>query len=206
MIATRYLYLARHGEALPDESGLTDRGRRQAELLGDRLRDIPFTAVHHGPLPRAAQTAQLIASRLTAAPTPSAAEPAGDYPPYLPAEGDLPAEHAAVVTRVLEHYGSQELARGPELAREALARFTGPVAGGRDSYELLVTHNFLIGWLVRHAMDAPPWRWAGLNHGNAALTVIRYAPGRLASVLTYNDAGHLPEDLRWTGLPPELHP
>lgn len=28
--ATRYLYLARHGEALPDESGLTEAGRRQA--------------------------------------------------------------------------------------------------------------------------------------------------------------------------------
>ncbi|MGQ4426862.1 histidine phosphatase family protein, partial [Streptomyces violaceoruber] len=32
--ATRYLYLARHGEAVPDESGLTDAGRRQAALLG----------------------------------------------------------------------------------------------------------------------------------------------------------------------------
>lgn len=27
--ATRYLYLARHGEAAPDENGLTDAGRRQ---------------------------------------------------------------------------------------------------------------------------------------------------------------------------------
>ncbi len=50
--ATRYLYLVRHGEALPDESELAEGGRRQATLLGERLRDVPFAAVHHGPLPR----------------------------------------------------------------------------------------------------------------------------------------------------------
>ncbi|NEE43221.1 histidine phosphatase family protein, partial [Streptomyces sp. SID8455] len=37
--ATRYLHLVRHGEATPDESGLTANGRRQATLLGRRLRD-----------------------------------------------------------------------------------------------------------------------------------------------------------------------
>jgi hypothetical protein len=67
----------------------------------------------------------------------------------------------------------------------------------------VVTHNFLIGWLVRQAMDAPRWRWLSLNHCNAALTVIRYAPGRPSSVLVYNDMQHLPADLRWTGFPVE---
>lgn len=54
-------------------------------------------------------------------------------------------------------------------------------------------------------MHAPKWRWLGLNHGNAALTVIRYTPGRPASVLVSNDMRHLPAELRWTGFPPELH-
>lgn len=49
--ATRYLHLLRHGEATPDESGLTGNGRRQAALLGHRLRGVPFAADHHGPLP-----------------------------------------------------------------------------------------------------------------------------------------------------------
>jgi probable phosphoglycerate mutase len=34
---THFLYLARHGEASPDESTLTSDGRRQALLLGRRL-------------------------------------------------------------------------------------------------------------------------------------------------------------------------
>ncbi|MGW1400512.1 histidine phosphatase family protein [Streptomyces sp. NPDC002405] len=54
--ATRYLYLARHGEASADETTLTESGRRQASLLGERLRDTPVSAIHHGPLPRARQT------------------------------------------------------------------------------------------------------------------------------------------------------
>jgi len=83
-------------------------------------------------------------------------------------------------------------------------QLTGPVAGDTDRHELVVTHNFLVAWLVRQALDAPAWRWLGLNFGHAALTVIRYAPGLPPSLLTYNDMSHLPPQLRWTGFPPEL--
>ncbi|CAO0828507.1 hypothetical protein SMICM17S_00501 [Streptomyces microflavus] len=82
---------------------------------------------------------------------------------------------------------------------------TGPVDGEEDRHELVVTHNFLVAWLVRDAMFAPKPRWLGLNHANAALTVIRYPPDRPASILLANDMRHLPADLRWTGFPPEQH-
>ncbi|NUV51307.1 histidine phosphatase family protein, partial [Streptomyces sp. CAI-78] len=67
-----------------------------------------------------------------------------------------------------------------------------------------VTHAFLAAWLVRDALDAPAWRWIGLNHANTGLTVLRYTPGRPAALMLFNDLGHLPEELRWTGFPPEL--
>lgn len=202
--AARHLYLARHGEASPDESTLTAAGRRQAVLLGQRLRHAPVTAVHHGPLPRAEQTARLIHEQLVGAPPPQASEPAGDYIPYLPQRDELPPESADAMLDRLSRFPAEERERGPELARTALTRFTGPVDGDEPRHELVVTHNFLIGWIVRAALDAPKWRWMGLNHANAALTVIRYAPDRPASVLFYNDMGHLPDALRWTGFPPEL--
>jgi broad specificity phosphatase PhoE len=200
--ATRYLYLVRHGEALPDESGLTESGIRQAVLLGQRLRDVPFSAVHHSPLPRAAQTASLIGEQLKV-PLHSSEE-AGDYVPYLPQKDELPAESAEYLLRFLQQITAEEATRGAELARLAVERFTGPVDGEDDQRELVVTHNFPIAWLVRHAMDAPPWRWLGLNHCNAALTVLRYAPGRPSSVVLYNDMRHLPAELRWTGFPADL--
>ncbi|KOG44264.1 histidine phosphatase family protein [Streptomyces decoyicus] len=202
--ATRYLYLARHGEASPDESELTDRGRRQAVLLGERLRRTPLSVCRHGPLPRAEQTARLVRDQLDDVPL-CPSEQAGDYIPYLPQRHELPSESADDMLHRLAQFPAEERERGPALAREALARFAGPVAGDAPRHELLVTHNFLIGWLVRAALDAPEWRWMGLHHANAALTVIRYAPGRPASVLFYNDMGHLPAELRWTGFPPELH-
>ncbi|MFD4972811.1 histidine phosphatase family protein [Streptomyces sp. NPDC058424] len=202
--ATRYLYLARHGEASADETTLTESGRRQASLLGERLRSTPLSAIHHGPLPRARLTAQLISAQLGDVPL-HPSEPAGDYVPHLPAKEELPPDAADAMLGFLARVPEEERDRGPALAREALAEFTGPVDGDRPRHELVVTHNFLIGWLVRAALDAPEWRWMGLDHGNAALTVIRYAPGRPSSVLVHNDMRHLPAELRWTGFPPELH-
>ncbi|GGP06622.1 histidine phosphatase family protein [Nonomuraea glycinis] len=202
-MAPRYLYLVRHGEALPDESGLSADGHHQAELLGRRLRDVPFAAVHHGPLPRAAQTARLIAAELDC-PDVRVSDAAGDFIPYVPAPEELPPEATGHLTGFLSHFGPEDRDRGRALAQEALDRFTGPVAGERDRHELVVTHNFLIGWLVRDAYSAPPWRWLGINQANAALTVIRYAPDRLPAVLVHNDMSHLPAALRWTGFPPEL--
>jgi probable phosphoglycerate mutase len=202
-VAPRYLYLVRHGEALPDESGLSADGRHQAELLGRRLRDVPFATVHHGPLPRAAQTARLIAAELDR-PDVRVSDAAGDFIPYVPAPEELPPEATGHLTGFLSHFGPEDRDRGRALAQEALDRFTGPVAGERDRHELVVTHNFLIGWLVRDAYSAPPWRWLGINQANAALTVIRYAPDRLPAVLVHNDMTHLPAALRWTGFPPEL--
>lgn len=203
--AARYLYLARHGEATPDESELTGRGRRQAVLLGERLRGTPLAEVTHGPLPRAAETARLVHAARGEGVALTSSEAAGDYVPHMPDRDELPPDSAGTVLDRLAAFPAPERERGPALARAALDRFTGPVDGDEPRHELVVTHNFLIGWLVRAALDAPPWRWIGLNHTNAGLTVIRYAPGRPASLLLHNDTGHLPPELRWTGLPPELH-
>ncbi|MFC7828633.1 histidine phosphatase family protein [Streptomyces sp. NPDC057375] len=201
--ATRYLYLARHGEASPDETELTDAGRRQATLLGRRLRDVPLTSLHHGPLPRARQTARLVADELTGV-APHVSDIAGDYVPHVPEPAELPPESADRYLSFLAGVTDEERRHGTELARRALRRFTGPVTeGSEDRHELVVTHNFLVAWLVRDAMYAPKWRWLGLEHGNAALTVIRYTPGRAASVVVSNDMRHLPDELRWTGFPPE---
>ncbi|WP_030768329.1 histidine phosphatase family protein [Streptomyces sp. NRRL F-2664] len=202
--AARFLYLARHGEASADESELTDAGRRQAALLGARLRGVPLTAIHHGPLPRAEQTARLVAEQLDGVPL-HRSEGAGDYPPYVPSREELPAEAADAWTGFLGGFTAEERAQGPGLAAAALAAFTGPVVGDEPRHELLVTHNFLVGWLVRAALAAPKWRWLGINHANAALTVIRYSPERPPAVLVLNDTRHLPAELRWTGFPPELH-
>jgi probable phosphoglycerate mutase len=53
-------------------------------------------------------------------------------------------------------------------------------------------------------MAGPPWRWLGVNQINCSISVIAYQAGLPASLLTFNDAGHLSPELRWTGFPPAL--
>jgi hypothetical protein len=113
---TRFLYLVRHGAADPHDGPLSAAGREQARLTGERLRDVPFSGICHGPLPRAAQTAELIAASLPGVPV-CADDLAGDYLPSDPDPAGLPP-----------------------------------------------------------------------------------------SLLTFNDAGHLSPELRWTGFPPTLRP
>ena len=79
-MAVRHLYLTRHAE--PGEEGrLTERGVRQAELLGQRLAHMPLGSVQHGPLPRATETARLVARQLGRDVPVSELEAAGDYVP-----------------------------------------------------------------------------------------------------------------------------
>ncbi len=80
----------------------------------------------------------------------------------------------------------------------------GPGQGEEDSHHLVVTHAFTIGWLVRHAYAAPSWRWLGIDHAHAALTVLRHSPDRPPAVMVFNDMSHLPAELRWTGFPDDL--
>lgn len=195
-MAYRFLYLARHGEAGVDGE-LTDAGRQQATLLAQRLKHVPFTAIHHSPLPRASATAAIVSETLPAVSV-TASEIVGDYVPYVPEPGTLPKPYADFIGK----FGADELAEGPPLAKAALAHFAQPTK--EDTYELVVTHNFLVAWFVSQALDAPPARWMGLNQGNCALTVILYRPDRPPSLIVFNDMNHLTVDLRWTGFPKEL--
>lgn len=197
---TRLLYLVRHGEQDRPEgeadTGLSERGRRQADLLAERLRKLPFAAVHHGPARRATETAQVVAAALPGVPV-HASELVGDHPPHDTDPAGLPPAYASFLAGFTE----RERTDGPRRTAEAVARFaTAPAEG--DVRELVVTHNFLIAWFVRHALDAPERRWLGLNHHNCGLTVIRYSSAGPPNLIAVNDVAHLPAELRATGLPP----
>lgn len=188
-MATRHLYVVRHGAADPFGE-LTDVGQRQSELLGQRLAGLPVDSVWHSPLPRAVRSARIIGTHLPDATVREAAELV-DHVPYVP--DDVPPAWAAF----FDGCDPEEAAEGKRLADALTDRFARPAA--TETHEVLITHAFQVAWLLRHALDAPPVRWLGLNCGNAALTAIEYRDGSAPAVLLYNDMGHLPLDLRWTG-------
>ena len=194
---THYIYLVRHGEHQDAEHGLVDgplspRGRRQAELIADRLSGVPFDAVWHSPLERASQTARAVAERMPSlSPVPSSLlfdcvptgmtdETPSAFEPFFGSvtEAEIEAGRAQMADAVSEH----------------LVRTRGEV------HELIITHNFVFAWFVREVLLAPEWRWMTLNQAHCGLTVIAQKKGRPWTVLSHNDLAHLPFELR-TGLP-----
>lgn len=194
---THYIYLVRHGEHQDAEHGLADgplspRGRRQAALLADRLSGVPFDAVWHSPLTRAAETASAVAERMpSVAPQPSAllfdCVPTG-------VTGETPSVFEPFFGGVTEAELDAGRAQMDDAVSEFLVRKSGEV------HELVITHNAVIGWFVREVLGAPDWKWMTLNQANCGLTVLAQRQGRPWTLLSHNDLAHLPFELR-TGLP-----
>ena len=197
---SQYIYLVRHGEQQDAQHGMPDgplsaRGRRQAELLAERIGGLPITGTFHSPLQRAAETARIIHERLPAIdPEPSAllfdCVPTGKLP-------EMPSAYEPFFGAVTE----AEVEAGTAQMADAVSEFLAPRKG--DRHDLLITHNFVIAWFVREVLGAPDWRWMTLDQAHCGLTIIQRKPGRPWTLLTHNDLGHLPVELR-TGLPEPL--
>ena len=191
------LYLVRHAEqehsAAGDDpdAGLSDTGVRQAHLLGERLSGVPFDVLRHSPLRRAAETAAILATYLPGVDV-EASDLVRDRTP-VPV-----GEDAGLVPEVFRAFFDQVPADERDVGAEALDAAVSRllVAGAEDRQELLVTHNFVIGWFVRHVLDAPAWRWLGLNQDNCGLTIVRATTGRPPALVSFNDVGHLRQSVR----------
>lgn len=195
-MAVRHVWVARHGAA--DTFGeLTSVGQRQSELLAERLARQPVDAVWHSPLPRAARTAQIIGDRMPGVAVREAAELI-DNVPHVP-EDPPPAWRG-----LFDGYDPAEAAEGARIAAALIERFARPAEV--ETVEVLITHAYPLAWLVCHALQTPPARWLGLGSGNTGLTAIDYYDRGAPTLLMYNDLGHLPEDLRWTGFGAALRP
>lgn len=191
----RTLYLVRHGAA--DAFGqLTDDGREQARLFGQRLARLPVDVVWHSPLPRAAESANLIAAELPGVLVDEASELV-DNVPFVPEDED----RSPAWRGFFDGYGRSEADAGRRTADALAARFTNPnEREQRATHEVAVTHAYPIAWLVREVLQAPSCQWMALaGVANAALTVIELNSGEPASVVLFNDMSHLPHGLRWTG-------
>jgi len=189
------MYLARHAQPAPGDDSqdliLSDVGRQQATALGQRLRRVPVTELHHGPSRRTTETAKHITAAL---------------PGTMPQESSHLRDRTPVPLPGQEsHISAQQLAQlsaVPEAERDvdgvavdaAIKSFA--VVGTKDRHLVLVTHSFVIGWFVRRVLDMPWNGWTGLQPLPAALTVIAVRDDTRPVLVAYNDSGHLTGRLR----------
>lgn len=194
-----YLYFVRHGEQQDAEHGVDDgplsaKGVRQAQAIAERLGGVPFTRARHSPLQRAEETARIMTERLPSL----RSEPTALLMDCIPSgpEPDMPNAFDSFFGGITP----EQIDAGQAQMADAVAEFLTPARG--DHHELLITHNFVIAWFVREVFGAPAWRWLGLNQANCGLTIIRIRSAKPPVLVTHNDLGHLPVELR-TGLPVE---
>jgi probable phosphoglycerate mutase len=182
-----------------EDGVLTDIGRQQSTLTGQRLQHVPFSAIHHSTWQRAAQTAEIIADFLPDVPV---------YPSELLTEciPAVPEAHLLSPSQMdfFDGWADQPdvLVDGPNQAAGAIERFTGPTDENR--YVLIVSHGNLINWFVSRALEAPASAWMNMMDYHCGLTVILYRSDLPSTLVRYNDVGHLPQPLRGTEYPAEL--
>ena len=175
------------GEAEVDDPGLSTLGRAQAAQLGRRFADESLDAVLHSPQRRARETALAVANCLKD----SVVEQSDLLRDVTPVPGDGERDsYPSWLRDALRQVPEGEQDPGGDHLSRAMHHF-GQVHEQQARSLLLVTHACVVAWFVRHALDAPAWRWAGLQPANASVTVVQFSAARPAMLLAFNDVAHL---------------
>ncbi|MDO5644743.1 MAG: histidine phosphatase family protein [Dermabacter sp.] len=207
-----HLYLVRHGRQSSTlcnvDVGLSEAGRRQAELTGRRLQDSGITALASSSMVRAQQTADLMNASLD---LPRLVDPRlrelnfGDMEGLTDAEiGQRFADFHAAQAEMREDLPYPGGEAPGAVAARALAAIDDLAALGHERVAI-VTHGVVIRTLAAHALGAPipRWRSVAVRLENGSITELTRnnsgSPTRTFTLERLNDYAHLepyPELLR----------
>jgi broad specificity phosphatase PhoE len=193
-MASRYLYLVRHGQFDPNEKtnpagNLTTTGKRQARAVARAFKHIPVSAIHVSTMQRAVQTAEPLVKAFPEAKVSYSHRLLECIPPLVPELRE--AFFKSVPEEDLRrHYWHAERAFSFYIRRTT----------GADKHEVLIAHGNLIRYLVCRTMDVDATAWAAMTSYNCGITRIMVESNGLCSLITYNELGHLPSDLHTDNL------
>ena len=199
-------YLVRHGETEWNRTGrmqghlgvpLSAEGRRQATLLGERLRSVEFSAVYCSDLPRAAETARIIGAGRNLAITPDSDLREFSYGEW---EGltleEVETRYPGALAERIEAGGNLGFtAPGGEGAIDALQRvrrFSTRASASLDARGnvLVVAHGGSLRALVVCLLDLADTDFWKFRVDNTAVAVVSDHDG--SRVLeSWNDTSHL---------------
>ncbi len=190
----RIIHLVRHGQYFNDEQSpryghLTQLGKRQAARTGRRLSQWPMAAIYYSDMPRAVETAEIIAQYLPKVPlgcTRLLREVCPPLPRSMPRSRNIPKELSWKLGRIQ--------------VDAACKRLLVPARGREKRHEVFVTHGNFIRYLIRRLLHDAPMNWVyyGTTQCGISTLVIRPKPSK-PCLLCYNDVGHLPKAMQ-TGI------
>jgi broad specificity phosphatase PhoE len=190
-MAQRILYLVRHGQhdwqsLQPDElgRGLTDLGRKQAELTGERLSTLPIDVIHHSILRRARETAEMIAVKVPHAAV-YASKLLCECIPYV----------SPAIMKWFTDMPQSEIEEGGLQAQQAFGKYFKRVRG-ETRHEIIVCHGNIIRYFVCRVLRAPPESWVNADMHNCGITEVCIEPDGWMRLVSHNDTGHLPYEMR----------
>ena len=201
------LYLVRHAQTASSavdsfngqrELPLTDQGRAQARLLGQRLAGVRFDAVYRSPLGRTGETAALVAPAMTASVLAGLIEiDYGDWEGLSPtaARAADPARYDAWVADPARTGppGGETAAQIADRALAALEEIRARHSG--DERVLAVSHKATLRVLGAALTGAPiasyRTRWP---QDECALNLVELRPGKEPFLRLWNDTSHLGAD------------
>ena len=205
-MATRTLYLIRHGDYHLDEikkldrnltleqhyklhtmeGGLTPTGEKQAKLTAKRLRSLPIDAIHCSSLRRASETANVIAKRFPAIEV-QKSRLLWECVPSIPKAF---AQHED-----FRYISERDVDQWKRRADEAFEGYFKK-ARGTDRHDIIVSHANLIRYLICLVLQIQPDAWINMTIDNCGISEVRIESNDRMKLVSYNDVGHLPHELR----------
>jgi broad specificity phosphatase PhoE len=192
----KVIYLVRHGHyevgqfpANPLQlagsnrlgGSLTDLGREQAYLAGQRLRQVPIDRIHYSTMKRAAETAEIIATEFPGVP--------------LHSSELLWEFYWKILTEAIHSLEGETLAQAKQEKQRIATAFDHyfiPSPTEAEEQEILVCHGNLISYFVRRVLQISAETALAMEAANCGISTVIVEENARLILVNYNDVGHLP--------------
>jgi serine/threonine-protein phosphatase PGAM5 len=188
----RTLYLIRHGQYDHDDDRNSDVGKAliplgiaQSKLVSNRLKSLPnkMSSLISSTMTRARQTAMIINQ---------------DFAELELQQTRLIRECTPPTWRedIMKREDFEELKKCSDNLDAAFKKYFIPSPDEEERNDIIVCHGNVIRYFVTKVLKVDTMSWLQMTTGNCGLTVVRIKPDGSMKLVSFNDMGHIPPNLR----------
>jgi serine/threonine-protein phosphatase PGAM5 len=188
----RTIYLVRHGQYDHDDNRDPDVGKElvplgvaQARLVANRLKLLPvkMTSLISSTMTRARQTAMIINKSFPDLELQKTRLLRECTPPTW--RKDIMAKNDPIDIKICS-----------DKLDSAFSKYFVPSQDQQDRNDIFVIHGNIIRYFVAKVLKVDTMSWLQMTTGNCGLTVIQIKPNGSMKLISFNDIGHIPPNLR----------